>query len=57
MMTGFDMAKPIHKRINLAHVASLRGELKQPFAKGRVQRLPLGAGNCSGLFDQILVGA
>ncbi len=50
------MAKPPHERIHLLPTAVLCGELKQPFAKGRVQGSPLGASDLPGLLKEVFIG-
>jgi len=50
------MAKPPHQGIHFLATAALGGELKQPFAKGRVQGSPLGASDLPGLLKEVFVG-
>jgi len=50
------MAKPPHEGIHLLPTTVLCSELQQPFAKGRVQRAPLGAGYLPGLLDEVFIG-
>ena len=50
------MAQPSHEGLDLLPIAGLGGELQKPFSKSRVQRAPLGAGDLSGLLDEIFIG-
>src|ERR1035438_3386752 len=50
------MAQPVHEGIDLLPIAGLSGELQQPFAKSRVQRAPLGAGDEPGLLNEVFIG-
>jgi len=50
------MAQAMHEGINLLPIAGLSGELQQPFAKSRVQRAPLGAGDEPCLLDEVFIG-
>jgi len=56
MSPGSDMAKPPHEGIHLLPTTVLRGELKQPFAKGRVQGASLGASDLAGLLKEVFIG-